>query len=74
MWAHTDDNMALALLPGHRMLVTGQAAQGVAYSARGSQMGMIMAIPLLGMARLLFGDNPGLIGLKEVETYSHGFY
>ena len=55
-----DDNMALALLPGHRMLVTGQAAQGVAYSARGSQMGMIMAIPLLVVARLLFGDNPGL--------------
>jgi len=55
-----DDNMALALLPGHRMLVTGQAAQGVAYSARGSQMGMIMAIPLLIVARLLFGDNPGL--------------
>jgi len=55
-----DDNMALALLPGHRMLVTGQAAQGVAYSARGSQMGMIMAIPLLILARLLFGDNPGL--------------
>ena len=55
-----DDNMALALLPGHRMLVTGQAAQGVAYSARGSQMGMIMAIPLLVVAGLLFGDNPGL--------------
>ena len=30
-----DDNMALALLPGHRMLISGQAAQGVAYSARG---------------------------------------
>ncbi len=55
-----DDNMALALLPGHRMLVTGQAAQGVAYSARGSQMGMIMSVPLLIVARLLFGDNPGL--------------
>ena len=24
-----DDNMALALLPGHRMLISGQAAQGV---------------------------------------------
>ena len=30
-----DDNMALALLPGHRMLISGQASQGVAYSARG---------------------------------------
>ncbi len=61
-----DDNMALALLPGHRMLISGQAAQGVAYSARGSQMGMLMSIPLLVVARLLFGDNPGL-GLYEAS-------
>ncbi len=61
-----DDNMALALLPGHRMLISGQAAQGVAYSARGSQMGMLMSIPLLIVARLLFGDNPGL-GLYEAS-------
>ena len=59
-----DDNMALALLPGHRMLISGQAAQGVAYSARGSQMGMLMSIPLLIVARLMFGENPGL-GLYE---------
>ena len=59
-----DDNMALALLPGHRMLISGQAAQGVAYSARGSQMGMLMSIPLLIVARLLFGEDPGL-GLYE---------
>tara|TARA_Y100001970_G_scaffold69313_2_gene88416 strand:+ start:2340 stop:3995 length:1656 start_codon:yes stop_codon:yes gene_type:complete len=61
-----DDNMALALLPGHRMLISGQAAQGVAYSARGSQMGMLMSIPLLIVARLLFGENPGL-GLYEAS-------
>lgn len=61
-----DDNMALALLPGHRMLISGQAAQGVAYSARGSQMGMLMSIPLLIVARLLFGDDPGL-GLYEAS-------
>jgi putative membrane protein len=61
-----DDNMALALLPGHRMLVSGQAAQGVAYSARGSQMGMMMSIPLLIVARLLFGKEPGL-GLYEAS-------
>ena len=59
-----DDNMALALLPGHRMLISGQAAQGVAYSARGSQMGMLMSIPLLIVARLMFGENPGL-GMYE---------
>ena len=61
-----DDNMALALLPGHRMLISGQAAQGVAYSARGSQMGMLMSIPLLIVARLLFGESPGL-GLYEAS-------
>ncbi|MAE36702.1 MAG: hypothetical protein CL968_03120 [Euryarchaeota archaeon] len=61
-----DDNMALALLPGHRMLISGQAAQGVAYSARGSQMGLLMSIPLLIVARLLFGENPGL-GLYETS-------
>ena len=61
-----DDNMALALLPGHRMLISGQAAQGVAYSARGSQMGMLMSIPLLIVARLIFGENPGL-GLYEAS-------
>lgn len=61
-----DDNMALALLPGHRMLISGQAAQGVAYSARGSQMGLLMSIPLLIVARLMFGENPGL-GLYETS-------
>ena len=61
-----DGDTALALLPGHRMLISGQAAQGVAYSARGSQMGMFLSIPLLIVARLLFGTNPGL-GLFEAS-------
>ena len=61
-----DDNMALALLPGHRMLISGQAAQGVAYSARGSQMGMLMSIPLLIVARLLFGESP-VLGMNEAS-------
>ena len=56
--------MALASLPGHRMLISGQAAQVLAYSPRGSQMGMLMSIPLLIVARLMFGENPGL-GLYE---------
>ncbi len=61
-----DGDTALALLPGHRMLISGQAAQGVAYSARGSQMGMLLSVPLLIVARLLFGSNPGL-GLYEAS-------
>ncbi len=61
-----DGDTALALLPGHRMLISGQAAQGVAYSARGSQMGMFLSVPLLVVARLLFGTNPGL-GLYDAS-------
>ena len=61
-----DGDTALALLPGHRMLISGHAAQGVAYSARGSQLGLLLSIPLLIVARLLFGSNPGL-GLYELS-------
>ena len=61
-----DGDTALALLPGHRMLISGHAAQGVAYSARGSQLGLLLSIPLLIVARLLFGTNPGL-GLYELS-------
>ena len=55
-----DGDTALALLPGHRMLLAGKATQGVAYSARGSQLGLLLSIPLLLFARFLFGQNPGL--------------
>ncbi len=61
-----DGDTALALLPGHRMLISGHAAQGVAYSARGSQLGLLLSVPLLLFARLLFGTNPGL-GLYEMS-------
>ncbi len=55
-----DGDTALALLPGHRMLLAGYATQGVAYSARGSQLGMVLSVPLLLFARFLFGEDPGL--------------
>ena len=55
-----DGDTALALLPGHRMLLAGKATQGVAYSARGSQLGLLLSIPLLLFARFLFGEDPGL--------------
>ena len=64
-----DDNMALALLPGHRMLISGQAAQGVAYSARGSQMGMLMSNPrpeIIGT----FSPQAARAGAKMIETLS----
>jgi TctA family transporter len=61
-----DGDTALALLPGHRMLISGHAAQGVAYSARGSQLGLLLSVMLLMFARLIFGENPGL-GLYETS-------
>jgi TctA family transporter len=61
-----DGDTALALLPGHRMLISGHAAQGVAYSARGSQLGLLLSVMLLIFARLIFGKDPGL-GLYETS-------
>ncbi|MDP6640721.1 MAG: tripartite tricarboxylate transporter permease, partial [Candidatus Poseidoniaceae archaeon] len=54
-----DGDTALSLLPGHRMLLSGNAAKGVAYSARGSQLGLILSLPLVLCARILFGDELG---------------
>ena len=48
---------ALALLPGHRMLLSGNAPKGVAYSARGSQLGLFLSLPLIVAARIAFGQN-----------------
>ena len=42
-----DGDTALSLLPGHRMLLTGHATRGVAWSARGSQLGMLLSLPLI---------------------------
>ena len=57
-----DADQALALLPGHRMLLAGEATKGVAYSARGSQMGLLLTLPLLIVVRILFGP--------ELDLYS----
>ena len=54
-----DGDTALSLLPGHRMLLAGHAAKGVAYSARGSQLGLLMSLPLVLVARIIFGDELG---------------
>ena len=50
---------ALALLPGHRMLLSGNAPKGVAYSARGSQLGLFLSLPLIVAARIAFGPELG---------------
>ena len=55
-----DGDTALSLLPGHRMLLAGNAAKGVAYSARGSQLGLLLSLPLIIVARFLFGPEMGL--------------
>ena len=45
-----DGDTALSLLPGHRMLLSGNAARGVAWSARGSQLGLFLSLPLIVLA------------------------
>jgi putative membrane protein len=54
-----DGDTALSLLPGHRMLLSGNAAKGVAWSARGSQLGLLLSLPLILVARLVFGPEIG---------------
>lgn len=54
-----DADQALALLPGHRMLLSGNAARGVAWSARGSQLGLFLSLPLIIVARIAFGPELG---------------
>ena len=54
-----DGDTALSLLPGHRMLLSGNAAKGVAWSARGSQLGLLLSLPLILVARLVFGPEVG---------------
>ena len=54
-----DGDTALSLLPGHRMLLAGNAARGVAWSARGSQLGLFLSLPLIIVARIAFGPELG---------------
>ena len=62
-----DGDTALSLLPGHRMLLTGHATRGVAWSARGSQLGMLLSLPLIIVARVAFGPELGLYdGLRSI--------
>ena len=55
-----DGDTALSLLPGHRMLLSGNAPKGVAWSARGSQLGLFLSLPLIIVARIAFGPELGL--------------
>ena len=65
-----DGDTALSLLPGHRMLLTGHATRGVAWSARGSQLGMLLSLPLIIVARLVFGPELGLYdGLRSILPF-----
>jgi len=61
---------ALALLPGHRMLLSGNAPKGVAYSARGSQLGLFLSLPLIIAARIAFGPELGLYdSLRDILPF-----
>ena len=41
------------------MLLSGNAARGVAWSARGSQLGLFLSLPLIVVARIAFGPELG---------------
>jgi putative membrane protein len=41
------------------MLLSGNAARGVAWSARGSQLGLFLSLPLIIVARIAFGPELG---------------
>ena len=41
------------------MLLSGNAPKGVAYSARGSQLGLFLSLPLIVAARIAFGPELG---------------
>ena len=65
-----DGDTALSLLPGHRMLLSGHAARGVAWSARGSQLGLLLSLPLILVARVAFGPELGLYdGLRSILPF-----
>jgi len=65
-----DGDTALSLLPGHRMLLSGHAARGVAWSARGSQLGLLLSLPLILVARIAFGPELGLYdGLRSILPF-----
>ena len=65
-----DGDTALSLLPGHRMLLSGNAARGVAWSARGSQLGLLLSLPLIVVARIIFGPELGYYdALRDVLPF-----
>ena len=53
-----DEDTALSVLPGHRLLVQGRGHEAVLLGARGAFLAVLMAIPLVLPFRLLLGD-PG---------------
>ena len=61
-----DDDVALAALPAHRLLRAGRASDGVAWSARGSQLGLLLALPMLLVVRVLLG--PELDGYERLKA------
>ena len=59
--APTEDT-ALATLPGHRLLRSGQGARAVALAARGAVLGTLLSVAFLVPLRLLLADPVDLAG------------
>lgn len=54
------EDTALAVLPGHRLLLQGEGALAVALAARGAFLGVLVALALLVPLRLLLADPVSL--------------
>lgn len=51
-----DEERALTVLPGHRLLAAGRGMEAVLLGARGALLAVFLALPLLLPFRLLLGD------------------
>ena len=51
-----DEETALSVLPGHRLLAAGRGMEAVLLGARGALLAVFLALPLLLPFRLLLGD------------------
>ncbi|MEW5937042.1 MAG: tripartite tricarboxylate transporter permease [Candidatus Thermoplasmatota archaeon] len=51
-----DESTALAVLPGHRMLLQGRGYEAVRLSAIGSMAGLLISFSILGIVRMVMGD------------------
>jgi len=62
------EDTALAVLPGHRLLLQGEGARAVALAARGAFLGVLASAALFVPLRVLLADPVGLFDLFRPWT------